>query len=265
MKQILYLLVLLCCLSACEKSEEAEKIRFSKIEFKNETKLSKLPYILYDGEKKSINVTFAVSFGDRAFKIYKKNGEKLIDTTLSVTGHQVYYIVQRDTTKQAVLSTTAPPPETPPGSGPLNGATAAPEGYIKFKMNNAAFSGLPYNKLDVVLNLVTTGVDGKRISTPLANLKNVGIDFNTSFYEVKRGDDAGQPGKLYSFSFIDPTTGELIRNTKGKIYETGIVTFDKEFFNLFLLEIYDYPVSDENSIEVGGVKYKVEADIIDRK
>lgn len=265
MKHILYLLALTCCLAACKKSEEVEKIRFSKIEFKNETNLSQAPYILYDGYKKGINASFAVSNGDKVFTIYKKNGEKLIDTILSVVGHQIYYIIQPDTTKRAVLSTTAPPPVTPPGSGPLNGATAAPEGYIKFKMNNAAFGGLPFDKLEVVINLVTTGTDGKRISIPLANLKNVGLDFNTDFYEVKRGVDAGQPGKLYSFSFIDPTTGELIRNTKGKIYETGIVTFDKELFNLFLLEIYDYPVSDENSIEVGGMKYKVEADIIDRR
>lgn len=265
MKQILYLMVLICCFMGCKKIEQAETIRFSRIEFKNETKLSQLPYILYDGKKRSINASFAVAHGDKTFTIYKTSGEKLIDTTLNVNGHQVYYLIQPDTTKPAILSTTAPPPVTPPGSGPLNGATAARPGYIKFKMNNAAFGGLPFDRLNVVMNLMTTGTDGKMISTPLTTLEDIGLDFNTSFYEVKRGDDRGEPGKLYSFSFINPNTGELIRNARGEIYRTGIVTFDKELFNLFLLEIYDYPVSDENAIEVNGIKYKVEADVIDKK
>lgn len=271
MKRILYLLVLSCCIAACKKSEEAvTTLRFSKIEFRNETKLSQSPYILYDGKMKGINASFAVSYGEKAFTIYKKSGEKLLDTTLSVTGHQVYYIIQPDTTKPVMLSTTAPPPPViPPIKGPLDGVTAAPEGFIKFKIKKVADGALPFTKLDVVINMAIKAADGKLISTPLATLKNVGGGFGRSFYEVKRGDDGGLPARTYQFSFINPNTGEPIMNSKGEIYKTDIVILNKEAFNLFLFELYDYPVTDDegktNSIVVDGTHYKVDVDILDKK
>lgn len=258
--------VMLFCLAACKKTEETARVRFAQTEFAPATKYRQATYIIFHNKKYFGGVTITSEYGDKNFELYKSNGEKITDFKLTIAGSQKYYIYQPDSTTLPVLLTELPPPPPPPPApdNPLDGSTAAPQGFVQLRVRNIAKEALPFEKLDLVLRGVT-GYDpviNRDITVPLDTISLKGFDYNTDFFLFKRPVDYA----YFKFSFIDPDTGKEIKDASGYLYvDLYGFNLNKQLLNNYAIEIDFYETTDPEESKIAilrnGKYYMVYADL----
>lgn len=241
MKRMSYLLVLLCCFTACKKSEEAEKIRFTTLVFKNEIKPVIGFQIKYNDKMYGESFPVPIKIGERKIEVFnRETGKVMLDTMLNVEGPQTYYVYQIDAAVPPILVTTVPEPPGEPGN-PLNGVPGAPEGFMKIKIAFQPKDIFVNRSMDIVVYSVTAESSGY---VPVDTLYNIGADYNTDFLLIKR--PVLYDGKLsnsYKFAFIDALTKEPILNKSGNLYNTGFTTLTEGKKNLYMITFTDVKVT----------------------
>lgn len=258
MKKLTYLIFLLLCLAGCKKTEVAAiRVNFAKIIFTNATKLQSTPKIKYDGVTYGVGSVIPTPYGEQQFAFYKINGEKILDTTLSVSGPLNYFIYQPDTLKAAVLLTELPPPPPPP-PGPLDDAGPAPDGYLQIKMSQHLKAILGAEKIDIQI-LAAFNTSG--VYELWATMPNVTADYNNDFFLLKKPVRGGRVQTNYKFSFVISDTQQPVRNAAGDIYITTLASLATTEFNAYALNFDYVENADPAYIPKDGITYEAYPDI----
>lgn len=271
MKKIIFALALLFCLAACKKNVyNIGDVKFAKITFLSAIKYRGNVTIADDNGSYQFGSFYTTVYGNKRFRFFKETGEKVLDTLLAIAGSNNYYVYQPDSTTAPILLTELPPPPPPPPApdNPLDGSTAAPEGFIQLRMRNNSQEALPFQKLDVVLNLVT-GYDpvlNRPITNPITKVALNGFEYNTDFFLFKRPEASN----YYVCSFINHDTGEEIKDQKGYLYlDVFGFNLDRMPLNNYAVEINYYETTDPEeskiAIKTNGKYYIVYCDLMFQK
>ncbi len=238
MKKLIYLLLLSLCFASCKKGEILTVSKdFGRINFYNLTGLSKPPYVVYEGQRVG-NDLISIPYGSQRFTIFKASGELLLDTMLSISDskRREYVIYQLDTLKKVQLLTERPPVDS---NDPLKNEPAALAGYMKIKIaNTGAMTVFPYAQIDMVINTF----DENDVLTPIDTLHGVSATYNAEFFLVKRplNPRTGELVTEYKFSYIDPVTGGMVKNSVDGVYRDPYPVFlNIQDRNNFLIELYE--------------------------
>lgn len=265
MKNIyLFILILLCSAAACKKTEQAVSVRFAKINFQAAGEL--IYSIGYEKKSYGVGDQIPIPIGKATVGITNFiTGAKLLDTVLEVSTAQTYYIYQPDTTKAPVLRTELPPPPPPP-AGPFDGASPAPEGFIKFKITHQLAEIMGTDKLDIEIQSTTNSSNSTLYET-IYTVPNVSATA-TDFILLQRPLRNGTPRTNFKFRFLRSDTKEYLKKGSGAIYATPILyiynTDSGE--NLYILDAYvSYESGDPNDAEKDGLYYAIEANVMDSK
>lgn len=252
MKLLAYLLVLLCCLAACKKIEEVEKIRFTKVTISNKTGRNDLT-IVYEGKHFSFPNDIGVAYGNDRFEVLnKETGEKIMDTVLNIAGADDFQLKEVVPSGKLVFVRS-----------PLSGEVATSGEYMKFKIANHAPNALPYEKMDVV---VMSFYEENGAYLRLDTLKGVRTDYNKELFKVKRSLLAGiaNPRASYRFSFINTATGETVKDAKGRLYTAVYFNPVISRDNLYVFDFIEYAdaLDPDRAIELNGQTYDVETQLL---
>lgn len=263
------MMALLLCFTSCKKIEDADRITFAKLIFQQATKYNAVLYVKYDGVRYLPGYIIPVAYGKKRFEAYiGGSDQKILDTVLTVDGSKNYFIYQLDSTIAPVVLDylPTPPPPPPPPKTPLEDEPAAPEGYMKIKIVNEAANIFSYVKMDVVINTATyDSGQGKNILTPIATMQGVGTSYNNDFFLVKRVFKGKNAVTFYLFTFINPITGEIIKNGFGDPYaDQGGIDLNENTFNNFMIKLHETdftPVPELHNIAIkkGDKYYNIEA------
>lgn len=265
MKRIPYLLALLFCLTSCKKEEIKQRTQFVKVQFANKT-FSSIS-VKHEGVSNNFSQIPYISsaLGENKYEIYNLlTNEKLIDTVLNITGPKVYYVYQPFDIVAPVLISELPakPPVDP--RNPLKNEAAAPEGYVKMKISFQTRFILPNQTVDIVVNSFTA--ESPTVVVPITTLHGVNTDYNTTMFQVKRPVLAdGTLSQSFTFSLIDPSTGELIKNTPGNTYSGGNISLplgDKNLFMFFFNDVQNANRFSAVSVPIDGLYYTIRSNIV---
>lgn len=265
MKRIIYLLVLLLCFAGCKKEEVKTRVKVARTSFENKTKLQSTLYIIYSQKTYVTFDDIATSYGDKRFEIINREGETIIDTTLTVSGDKHYYIYQAVATDKPVLLTELPPPPPPAPENPLDDVTtAAPVGFVQLRIRNQAQVALPFENLDVVVHAV--GFDpvlNEEITMVAGTFSLNGFDYNRELFQFQR--PAGY-GSYFIFTFINHNTGEEIKDSSGNVFRDPYGSYlTKSTLNTYAIEIGYYETTDPGESKIAilrnGKYYMVYSDL----
>lgn len=239
MKKLVYLLTLLFCFSGCQKQEVLERIEVTRVSFLNNSQLKSLPTITYENKKYNPLDQITTIYGSNKVQIYDSNsGEKLIDTVLNITGPQEFYIYQPFDIIPPVITDKLPdiPPIDP--RNPLKNEPPAPEGYFKLKMAFKPASIFLDQKIDMVI--LSKTVESPNVEVPIETLHGISSTYNTALFLIKRPELAdGSRSQNFSFGFIDPVTGAVMKNTRGDVFRGGPITLPIGTRNIYMYDFED--------------------------
>lgn len=256
MKKIIYLLALLFCFAGCKKQQVDERMVITRISFLNKALLTLT--IRYENKTYNVLDQIPTTYGDNKLAIIDGlSGAVLIDTVLNIKGPQDFYIYQPFDIVPPVIVTSLPdkPPVDP--RNPLKNETPAPEGYVKIKVAFQTEFIFPNQSVElIVLSKTAASPD---VAVPIQTLHAVGADYNATLQQVKRPVLAdGSLSQTFSFSLIDPATGEQIKSGNGNDYKCADLILPLGEKNLFMFYFNDRQNSSRfapTSIPVNGLPY----------
>jgi len=248
MKKIIYLLAMLFCFAACKKQQVDERMAITRVSFLSKTLLSQNPTIKYGNKNYNILDQIPTTLGDNKVEILDGvSGAVLIDTILNIKGPQDFYIYQPFDIVPPVIVDSLPlhPPVDP--RNPLKNEPPAPEGYLKVKIALKTQFILPNQSLDIVV--LSTTAASPTVALPVETLHGVKTDYNTTLFQIKRPVLAdGSLSTIFSFSLIDPVTGQGAKNKGGTTFTGGTITLPIGQTNLYMFYLDDALFTGRNTL-----------------
>lgn len=257
MKKTIYLLILLFSLAGCKKQQVDERMTITRVSFINKTQLESGLTIRFENKNYNTLDQIGTAYGDNKVEILDGAGKKVIDTVLNIKGPQEFYIYQPFDIVPPVIVTTLPdkPPVDP--RNPLKNETPAPAGYVKIKVAFQTQFILPGQ--DVELIVLSTTAASSDVAVPIASLHHVNVNYNIDMFQIKRPLlSDGTLSQTFSFSLIDPATGERIKTGNGSDYKSAALTLPLGENNLFMFYFKDQQNASRfapTSIPVNGLPY----------
>lgn len=251
MKQILYLLVLLLCFAGCEKQEVTSTLKVARTSFENKTLLQSSLFVMYNGEKFNTLDKVPTTYGDKRFEIINREGETIIDTTLTVNGDKAYFIFQNVAAVKPVIVTELPAPPPPP-PGPLDGIDPAPEGFMEIKIKHSVTAIFGSETMDIQVLSTINNADTYDVFTTITGVTSV----NSDLILIRRPVRDGVGQTKFKFRILDPVTHQPLKANNGDVYTTvSLLGLNVTAFNAYALLISAVKSTGVTAAVIGDASY----------